>query len=46
MKNSANAALHWKKGEQENITIAEFCGDALERKYGKKWYSELKEKIE
>lgn len=34
------------KGDQENITIAEFCGEALERKYGKKWYSALKEKIE
>jgi len=35
-----------KKGEEENITIAEFCGEALERKYGKKWFSALKEKIE
>jgi hypothetical protein len=34
------------KGEEENITIAEFCGEALERKYGRKWYSALKEKIE
>jgi hypothetical protein len=35
-----------KKGKEENITIAEFCGEALERKYGRKWYSALKEKIE
>lgn len=35
-----------KKGEEENITIAEFCGEALERKYGRKWYSVLKEKVE
>lgn len=35
-----------EKGEKENITIAEFCGEALERKYGRKWYSALKEKIE
>jgi Protein of unknown function (DUF3109) len=33
-----------KKGEEENITVAEFCGEALERKYGKKWYSVLKDK--
>lgn len=35
-----------KKGEQENITIAGFCREALERKYGSKWYSELKDKME
>ena len=35
-----------ERGEQENITVAEFCGEALERKYGRKWYSALKEKIE
>lgn len=35
-----------EKGKQENITIAEFCGEALERKYGRKWYSALKEKTE
>lgn len=28
-------------GEKENTTIAEFCKDSLERKYGTEWYSKL-----
>ena len=35
-----------EKGEVEKITVAEFCGEALQRKYGRKWYSALKEKVE
>lgn len=35
-----------KKGEEVHITVAEFCHEGLERKYGRKWYSELKDKME
>ena len=31
------------KGKKENINIAEFCKNSLERSYGKKWYSSLME---
>jgi hypothetical protein len=31
------------KGKKENIKIADFCKDSLERTYGKKWYSSLME---
>lgn len=34
-----------EKGKQENITIAEFCGESLTRSYGEKWYSKLKESL-
>jgi hypothetical protein len=31
------------KGDQEKITIAEFCKDSLKRLYGNNWYSSLME---
>lgn len=31
-----------EKGAEENVTVAEFCEEALERNYGKQWYSDLK----
>jgi len=34
------------KGREENVTIAEFCREGLERKYGAKWYLELMDKME
>lgn len=30
-----------EKGKAENTSIAEFCKDSLERKYGEKWYNKL-----
>ena len=38
-----NPAL--EKGAEENVTVAEFCEEALERNYGKQWYSDLKKAI-
>ena len=35
----------FEKGAQENITVAEFCEEPLERYFGKQWYSELKKEI-
>ena len=32
-------------GEKENTTVAEFCEESLNRKYGKEWYSQFKELI-
>lgn len=32
-----------ENGKEQNITIADFCSDALIRKYGKNWYKKLKE---
>lgn len=32
-------------GKKENTTVAEFCEDSLNRKYGKEWYSQFKELI-
>ena len=34
-----------EKGAGEKVTVAEFCEEALERHYGKQWYSELKKAI-
>jgi hypothetical protein len=34
-----------EKGVEENITIAEFCEEPLQRYFGKQWYSELKKEI-
>ncbi|OGU66961.1 MAG: hypothetical protein A2W30_09290 [Ignavibacteria bacterium RBG_16_36_9] len=34
-----------EKGTTENITVAEFCEEPLERYFGKTWYSELKKAI-
>lgn len=34
-----------EKGKEENITIAEFCGESLTRLYGEEWYSQLKENL-
>ena len=34
-----------EKGAGENVTVAEFCEEALERHYGKQWYSDLKKAI-
>jgi len=39
--NECSPAL--ENGIKENVTIAEFCKDSLERSYGKKWYSTLME---
>ena len=38
-----NPAL--EKGTEENVTVAEFCEEALERHYGEQWYSDLKKAI-
>jgi hypothetical protein len=32
-------------GKIENTTVAEFCEEALNRKYGEEWYSQFKELI-
>jgi hypothetical protein len=32
-----------EKGDKENITIAEFCRESLEREYGENWYQKLLE---
>ena len=34
-----------EKGASENVTIAEFCEEPLQRNYGKQWYSEFKKVI-
>lgn len=34
-----------ESGKINNTTVAEFCKEPLERLYGKKWYSQLKEAI-
>jgi hypothetical protein len=34
-----------ENGKDHNITVAEFCEDSLNRLYGEKWYSQLKETI-
>lgn len=34
-----------EKGASENVTIAEFCEEPLQRNYGKKWYSEFTKAI-
>jgi hypothetical protein len=33
-----------ENGKDQNITIAEFCEDSLNRLYGEKWYLQLKER--
>ena len=38
-----NPAL--ERGTEENVTVAEFCREALERHYGKQWYLDLKNAI-
>ena len=30
-----------EKGKEENVTIAEFCKDSLQRLYGEEWYNKL-----
>ncbi|MGD8305826.1 MAG: DUF3109 family protein [Ignavibacteria bacterium] len=35
----------FKKGESENVTVAEFCEEPLERLYGEKWYLDFKKAI-
>ena len=30
-----------EKGKEENVVIAEFCGDSLKRAYGENWYNKL-----
>lgn len=32
-----------EKGKEENITVAEFCGESLIRSYGNNWYNKMKE---
>jgi len=32
-------------GKKENITVAEFCEESLNRLYGEEWYSQFKELI-
>jgi len=34
-----------EKGAAENVTIAEFCEEALQRNFGQQWYSEFKREI-
>lgn len=34
-----------KRGEAENVTVAEFCEESLKRIYGKKWYTDFKKAI-
>ena len=34
-----------EKGASENVTIAEFCEEPLQRNFGKKWYSEFTKAI-
>lgn len=34
-----------KKGNKTGLSVYEFCKDALTRKFGKKWFSKLKEKF-
>ena len=34
-----------EKGASENVTIAEFCEEPLQRNFGKQWYSEFKKVI-
>ena len=34
-----------EKGAAENVTIAEFCEEPLQRNYGKQWYSEFTKAI-
>ncbi|NWF88688.1 MAG: DUF3109 family protein [Ignavibacteriaceae bacterium] len=34
-----------ENGKNKNINVIDFCKDALIRRYGKNWYSQLKEKI-
>ena len=34
-----------EKGNKENISLIDFCKDALTRRYSKNWYSKLKEVI-
>ena len=34
-----------EKGASENVTIAEFCEEPLQRNYGKQWYSEFTKAI-
>lgn len=41
--NECNPAL--ERGASENVTVAEFCEESLERHYGKKWYSEFKKAL-
>ena len=31
------------KGKEKNISVSEFCSESLQRLYGNKWYSKLKE---
>ena len=34
-----------ERGASENVTIAEFCEEPLQRNFGNQWYSELKKAI-
>jgi hypothetical protein len=34
-----------EKGVEENVTVAEFCEEPLERLYGEKWYKDFKKAI-
>lgn len=34
-----------EKGTAENVTVAEFCAESLERLYGDKWYLDFKKAI-
>jgi len=36
----------FEKGAAENVTVAEFCAEPLERLYGDKWYLDFKKAIE